>query len=144
MKTLLETLDMTVEEAAEELMDYAEGGATWAELELMVCNYIVLSPSDIDIINESMREADWLEGIIYDDLDDIPNLEDYEVDADDFSRYYIVEGSTIKGYTWYGLSQLLESGEYYEVKRYIAQKLMEDESAQQIMDLCNEMLKEEE
>lgn len=144
MKTLLETLDMTVEEAAEELMDYAEGGATWAELESMICNYIVLSPSDIDIINESMKEADWLEGIIYDDLDDITNLEDYEVDDDDFSRYYIIEGSTIKGYTWYGLSQLLDSGEYYETKRYIAQKLMEDESAQQIMDRCQQMMKEEE
>ena len=143
MKTLLETLDMTIEEAAEELMDYAECGGTWAELESMICNYIVLSPSDIEIINESMKEADWLEGIIYDDLDDIPNLEDYEVDADDFSRYYIIEGSTIKGYTWYGLSQLLDSGEYYETKRYIAQKLMEDEAAQQIVDRCNEMLKEE-
>lgn len=137
MKTLLETLDMSVEEAAEELMD-------WADLESMICDYIELSPSDISIINESMRAADWEEGIIYDDLDDIENSDELEADYDDFDRYYIVEGSTIKGYQWHELNDMIRNGEYYETKRYIAQKLMEDESAQQIVDRCNEMLKEEE
>ena len=141
MKTLLETLDMSVEEAAEELMGYAKKEASWADLELMICNSIVLSPSDIEIINESMKEADYPEGIIYDDVDDIYNAEELEADYDDFDRYYIVEGSTIKGYTYHGLSVLLDSGEYYETKRYIAQKLMDEESAKQIVNLCNEMMK---
>ena len=141
MKTLLETLDMSVEEAAEELMGYAKKEASWADLELMICNSIVLSPSDIEIINESMKEADYPEGIIYDDVDDIYNAEELEADYDDFDRYYIVEGSTIEGYTYHGLSVLLDSGEYYETKRYIAQKLMDEESAKQIVNLCNEMMK---
>lgn len=137
MKTLLETLDMSVEEAAEEMMDYDD-------LESMICDHIELTPSDISIINESMREADYPEGIIYDDLDDIENADELEADYDDFDRYYIVEGSTIKGYQYHELNDMIENGEYYETKRYIAQKLMEDESAQQIVDRCNEMLKEEE
>ena len=141
MKTLLEILNMSVEEAAEELMDYAECGGTWAELESMICGHIELSPSDIEVINESMRAADYSEGIIYDDVDDIYNAEELEADYDDFDRYYIVEGSTIEGYTYHGLSVLLNNGEYYETKRYIAQKLMDEESAKQIVNLCNEMMK---
>ena len=142
MKTLLETLDMSVKGAAEELMDYAKKEATWSDLESMVCDHIELSPSDIAIINESMKEADYPEGIIYDDLDEIPNAEELEADYDDFSRYYIVEGSAIKGYQWHELNDLIRNGEYYETKRYIADKLMEDENAQEIISLCNQMMKE--
>lgn len=144
MKTLLETLDMTIEEAAEELMDYAECGATWADLGSMICDHIELSPSDIEVINESMREADWLEGIIYDDLDDIENADELEADYDEYDRYFIVDGSSIKGYQWHELNDLIRNGEYYETKRYIADKLMEDEDAQKIISLCNQMMKEEE
>ena len=137
MKTLLETLNMSVEEAAEELMD-------WSDLESMICGYIELTPSYISIINESMKEADYEEGIIYDDLDEIPDADELEADYDDSSRYYRVEGSAIKGYQYHELNDMIENGEYYETKRYIAQKLMEDESAQKIISLCNQMMKEEE
>ena len=137
MKTLLETLDMSIEEAAEELMD-------WSDLESMICGHIELSPSDIEVINESMREADYPEGIIYDDLDEIPDADELEADYDDFDGYYIVDGSSIKGYQYHELCELLNNGEYYETKRYIVQKLMEDESAQKIISLCNQMMKEEE
>lgn len=135
MKTLLETLNMSVEEAAEEL-------ASCSNLESMICEYIELSPSDIGIINESMREADYPEGIIYDDIDDIENADELEADYDEFDRYYIVEGSAIKGYQWHELNEMIRNGEYYETKRYIAQKLMEDEDAQEIISLCNQMVKE--
>ena len=49
----------------------------------------------------------------------------------------------VKGYQYHELHELLNNGEYYETKRYIAQKLMEDEAAKQIVNLCNEMLEEE-
>ena len=147
MKTLLETLNMTIEESAEELMGYAKKDGMkeviWADLEMMICNHIDLSPSDIGIINESMREADYPEGIIYDDVDDIENADELEADYDEYDRYYIADGSSIKGYQYHELNDMIENGEYYETKRFIARKLMEEETAQQIVDRCNEMLKEE-
>ena len=143
MKTLLETLGMSVEEAAVELMDYAKKEATWADLEMMICSHIELAPSDIAIINESMREADWLEGIIYDDIDDIPNAEDLKAGYDGYCCYYRVEGNIIKGYQCHKLRKLLNSGKFYETKRYIAQKLMEEEAAKQIVSFCNKMSKED-
>lgn len=144
MKTLLETLDMSVEEAAVELMYYAKKEAIWADLEMMICNHIELAPSDIAIINESMRAAGWEEGVIYDDAADIPNAEALEAGYDGYCCYYRVKDDIIKGYQCYELRKLLNSGKYYETKRYIAQKLMEDDSAQKIISLCYQMMKEEE
>lgn len=145
MKTLLETLGMTIEESAEELTDYAYkdglNEAICSDLEMMICNHIKLTPSDIEIINDSMMESDYEEGIIYHFLDDVPNVEELEADYDDFDWYYRVEGNVVKGYQYNELSELLNNGDYYEVKRFIAQKLMEEESAKKIIDLCNEMMK---
>lgn len=143
MKTLLETLNMNIEESAEELMGYAEGGATLGDMEDMIYDHIELSPSDIDIINESMMDADYPEGIIYDDIDDIANLEDLEADYDEYDRYYIVEGNVVKGYQWHELNAMIKNGEYYEAKIYFTMKLMEEETAKQIVNLCNEMMEAE-
>ena len=105
---------------------------TAIEVLLIILGFIFVGLSFL-ISEKSKKEVD---------LDDIENADELEADYDDFDRYFIVEGSAIKGYQYHELRELLNNGDYYEVKRYIAQKLMEDESAKQIVNLCNEMLEE--